>query len=47
MDSSITSNNATAAADRVPLKQKLAYGLGGPVDILAIWVLVSIAYQVF
>ena len=33
--------------DRVPLKQKLAYGLGGPVDILAIWVFVSIAYPVF
>ena len=47
MDSSIASNNATAAADRVPLKQKLAYGLGGPVDILAIWVFVSMAYPVF
>ena len=47
MDSSIAPNNATAAADRVPLKQKLAYGLGGPVDILAVWVFVSIAYQVF
>ena len=47
MDSSIAPNNATAAADRVPLKQKLAYGLGGPVDILAIWVFVSIAYPVF
>jgi len=47
MNSPNAPNNATAAADRVPLKQKLAYGLGGPVDILAIWVLVSIAYQVF
>ena len=47
MDSSIAPNNATAAADRVPFKQKLAYGLGGPVDILAIWVFVSIAYSVF
>ena len=43
---SIAPNNATAAVDRVPLKQKLAYGLGGPVDILAIWVFVSIAYPV-
>ncbi len=34
-------------SDRVPIGQKLAYGLGGPVDILAIWVLVSIAYPVF
>ena len=34
-------------SDRVPLNQKLAYGLGGPVDILAIWVFVSIAYPVF
>ena len=35
MDSPIAPNNTIAAADRVPLKQKLAYGLGGPVDILA------------
>jgi len=47
MKSQNAPNNATAAADRVPLKQKLAYGLGGPVDILAIWVFVSIAYSVF
>ena len=36
-----------AAEDRVPFLSKLAYGAGGPVDILGIWVLVSIAYQVF
>ena len=47
MDSPIAPNNSIAAADRVPLKQKLAYGLGGPVDILAIWIFVSIAYPVF
>ena len=47
MDSPIAPNNTIAAADRVPLKQKLAYGLGGPVDILAIWIFVSIAYPVF
>jgi len=33
--------------DRVPLREKLAYAAGGPVDILGVWVLVSIAYQVF
>ena len=33
--------------DKVPFKKKLAYAAGGPVDILGIWVLVSIAYQVF
>ena len=47
MDSPTAPNITTAAADRVPIKQKLAYGLGGPVDILAVWVFVSIAYQVF
>ena len=36
-----------AAEDRVPLGTKLAYALGGPVDILAVWVLVSIAYPFF
>ena len=34
-------------SDKVPFKSKLAYGLGGPVDILSVWVMVSIAYQVF
>lgn len=33
--------------DKVPFLKKLAYASGGPVDILGIWVLVSIAYQVF
>ena len=36
-----------AAKDHVPFKTKLAYGLGGPVDILSVWVLVSVAYNVF
>jgi len=36
-----------ALEDRVPFWQKLIYGLAGPVDILSVWVLVSIAYQVF
>jgi len=33
--------------DVVPFWKKMAYAAGGPVDILGIWVLVSIAYQVF
>lgn len=36
-----------ATEDRVPLKQKLAYGLAGPVDIWSVWILVSIAYPLF
>ncbi len=36
-----------AKEDQVPFGKKLAYALGGPVDILSVWVLVSIAYQVF
>ncbi|VGO14515.1 Glucuronide carrier protein [Pontiella desulfatans] len=36
-----------AAEDRVPFGTKLAYALGGPVDILAVWILVSIAYPFF
>lgn len=39
--------NAIAASDRVPFAKKLAYALGGPVDILSVWVLVSIAYPLF
>ena len=42
-----TPKTSISKQDRVPLGQKLAYGLGGPVDILAIWVFVSIAYPVF
>ena len=36
-----------AAEDRVPFWQKMAYGSAGMVDILAVWVMVSIAYNVF
>lgn len=36
-----------AAEDRVPFWQKMAYGSAGAVDILAVWVMVSIAYNVF
>ena len=36
-----------ALEDRVPFWQKMAYGSAGTVDILAVWVMVSIAYQVF
>jgi len=36
-----------APEDRVPFWQKMAYGSAGIVDILSVWVLVSIAYQVF
>lgn len=35
------------AEDKVPFRKKLAYAAGGPVDILGVWVMVSIAYQVF
>lgn len=35
------------AEDCVPLWQKFIYGLAGPVDILSVWLLVSIAYQMF
>ena len=36
-----------AKEDKVPFLSKLAYAAGGPVDVFGIWVLVSIAYQVF
>ncbi len=36
-----------AAEDRVPFFTKLAYAMGGPVDILSVWILVSLAYQIF
>ena len=36
-----------AAEDKVPFKTKLAYALGGPVDIFGVWILVSIAYPLF
>ena len=36
-----------ALEDRVPIPKRIAYALGGPVDIISVWVLVSIAYPVF
>jgi GPH family glycoside/pentoside/hexuronide:cation symporter len=36
-----------APEDRVPYRQKLAYGVAGPVDIFSVWILVSIAYPLF
>lgn len=36
-----------SAEDKVPFLKKIAYAAGGPVDILGVWVMVSIAYQVF
>jgi GPH family glycoside/pentoside/hexuronide:cation symporter len=41
------SQPVVAPEDRVPFGKKLAYALGGPVDILSVWVLVSIAYPLF
>ena len=41
------STNITKEKDRVPLKEKLAYGIAGPVDILSVWVLVAVAHNVF
>jgi GPH family glycoside/pentoside/hexuronide:cation symporter len=46
----MTNQNASSLIkeeDKVPFWKKIAYASGGPVDILGIWVLVSIAYQVF
>ena len=36
-----------AQEDKVPSFQKFIYGVAGPIDILSVWVLVSIAYNVF
>jgi len=36
-----------AKEDKVPAFQKFIYGVAGPIDILSVWVLVSIAYNVF
>jgi len=36
-----------APEDRVSFGRKLAYALGGPVDIFSVWILVSIAYPLF
>lgn len=44
---SSSSDATTAVGDRVPFARKLAYGLGGPVDIWGVWILVSIAYPLF
>ena len=41
------STQLVADADKVPIPKRIAYALGGPVDILSVWVLVSIAYPVF
>ena len=41
------STNITQEKDRVSLKEKLAYGIAGPVDILSVWVLVAVAHNVF
>jgi GPH family glycoside/pentoside/hexuronide:cation symporter len=41
------STNITQDKDRVPFKEKLAYGIAGPVDILSVWVLVAVAHNVF
>ena len=47
MSNSKSPNVSIAATDHVPFSKKLAYALGGPVDILSVWVLVSIAYPLF
>ena len=39
--------NVVAEEDHVPIPKRIAYALGGPVDIISVWVLVSIAYPVF
>ncbi|NDV63193.1 MFS transporter [Puniceicoccales bacterium CK1056] len=39
--------NVISAEDHVPFPKKLAYGIAGPVDILSVWILVSIAYPLF
>jgi GPH family glycoside/pentoside/hexuronide:cation symporter len=46
-DNKAESTQLVADADKVPIPKRIAYALGGPVDILSVWVLVSIAYPVF
>ena len=48
-DGQMTNRNQPLVAeeDRVPVSKKISYALAGPVDILSVWVLVSIAYPVF
>jgi GPH family glycoside/pentoside/hexuronide:cation symporter len=36
-----------AKADQVPFFQKFIYGIAGPVDIWSVWIIGSIAYQIF
>ncbi|MEX0321351.1 MAG: MFS transporter [Puniceicoccaceae bacterium] len=43
----VTSAPVVAPEDRVPFPKKLAYGIAGPVDILSVWILVSISYPLF
>lgn len=47
MSENTDTNQLVKSEDKVPFKKKLAYAAGGPVDILGVWVMVSIAYQVF
>lgn len=42
-----TNSNSVKPDDKVPFFKKMMYAAGGPVDILGVWVMVSIAYQVF
>jgi GPH family glycoside/pentoside/hexuronide:cation symporter len=42
-----TNTNSIKPEDKVPFFKKMMYAAGGPVDILGVWVMVSIAYQVF
>ncbi|HET7535781.1 MAG TPA: MFS transporter, partial [Candidatus Didemnitutus sp.] len=39
--------NVTAAADRVPAGEKIAYGMGGCVDMWGHWLYPNLAYPVF
>jgi GPH family glycoside/pentoside/hexuronide:cation symporter len=43
----VTLKPSVAPEDRVPFPKKLAYGIAGPVDILSVWILVSISYPLF
>jgi GPH family glycoside/pentoside/hexuronide:cation symporter len=47
MAENINTSSTVKSEDKVPFSKKLAYAAGGPVDILGVWVMVSIAYQVF
>jgi len=41
------SSPATSAADRIPMSQKLGYGLGSFIDMWGHWLYASLAFQVF